>query len=180
MKKPYGFGDLPQAYSEQDGSAIVIVPVPYDETSTWIKGSDRGPEVIIEASGHMELYDIETDSEVFLKGIYTDRPARCKSRPEEMVDEIEKRVAGHLDKGKFVVVVGGEHPVSIGSVKAHYKKHKKMCVLQLDAHSDLRDEYEGSKYNHACVMARLRQMCPIVQVGIRSMDSCEKQLLNKD
>lgn len=180
MKQRYGFGNLPQAYSEEESSAIVIVPVPYDKTSTWLKGTDKGPQAIVEASAHMELYDIETDSEVFLKGIYTDEPVRCESGPEEMVKEVEKRVAEHLDQGKFVVVIGGEHPVSIGSVKAFSNKYDNLSVLQLDAHCDLRDEYEGSKYNHACVMARVRQMCSAVQVGIRSMDSCEKQLLNKD
>lgn len=179
MKRLYGFGDLPEAYSQKDGSAIVIVPVPYDETSTWIKGSDKGPEAIIEASGHMELYDIETDSEVFQKGIYTDVPVICKGRPEEMAKEVEERVAGNIDRGKFVVIIGGEHSVSIGSIRAFSNKYNNLSVLQLDAHCDLRDEYEGSKYSHACVMARVKEMCPVVQVGIRSMDSCEKPLLNK-
>lgn len=178
MKQSYDFGDLPHAYSQQDSSAIVIVPVPYDETSTWLRGQAKAPEAIMEASANMELYDIETDSEVFLKGIYTDEPIRCKNRPEEMAEEVEKRVNCHLNKDKFVVVIGGEHSVGIGSVKAFVNKYDNLGVLQLDAHSDLRDEYKGSKYNHACVMARIRDMCPVVQVGIRSMDSCEKQHLN--
>jgi agmatinase len=89
-------------------------------------------------------------------------------------------VRTHICDEKFVVLIGGEHSVSIGSVKAHLKDGADITVLQLDAHADLRDEYNGSKYNHACVMARIKEMCPIVQVGIRSMDSSEKQRLEKE
>lgn len=169
------FGYLPKDFSGQDGSQIVVVPVPYDKTSTWIKGADMGPSALIEASGYMELYDIETDSYVCENGIFTDKPVREDSAPENMVAAVRKRVEGHLSNGKFVVVIGGEHSVSFGSVQAHADRFKGMSVLQLDAHSDLRDEYEGSKYNHACVMARVKEICPIVQVGIRSMDLSEKE-----
>jgi len=154
--------------------------VPYDKTSTWIKGADNGPSALIEASGNMELYDIETDSSVCEKGIFTDKPVREDSTPEKMVAAVRKRVSGHLSNGKFVVVLGGEHSVTFGSVQAHADRFKDMSVLQLDAHSDLRDEYEGSKYNHACVMARIKEICPIVQVGIRSMDVSEKENLGKN
>ena len=97
-----------------------------------------------------------------------------------MVDAVRRRVQGHLANHKLVVVVGGEHSVSIGAVQAHADRYPGLSVLQLDAHSDLRDEYEGSKYNHACVMARVRELCPIVQVGIRSMDISEKPSLVED
>ena len=97
-----------------------------------------------------------------------------------MIDAVRKKVAGYIKKGKFTVVVGGEHSVSIGSVKAYVENNKDVTVLQLDAHCDLRDEYNGSKYNHGCVMARVRELAPIVQVGIRSMDSSEKQFMNRN
>jgi agmatinase len=157
----------------------VIVPVPYDQTSTWIKGADRGPAAIIEASGNMELYDIETDSEVYRKGIFTDRAVEGAYFPEAMVKVVTERVGSYIEKGKFVVVVGGEHSVGIGSVRAHAESSKDVTVLQLDAHSDLRDEYNGSKYNHACVMARVKEVCPILQVGVRSMDSSEKEFIDR-
>jgi agmatinase len=173
MKRNTGFGDLPAQFRSRKNCRIVILPVPYDKTSTWIKGADKGPQAIIEASANMELYDIETDSEVYRLGIFTDKPVICKTTPEKMVSLVEKRVDNHLAREKFVVVIGGEHSVSVGAVKAHAKKYKKISVLQLDAHSDLRNEYHGSKYNHACVMARTREICPIVQVGIRSMDVSE-------
>ena len=122
----------------------------------------------------MELYDIETDSEVYRTGIFTDDAIRENGSPEEMVDAVYRRVQSHLANGKLVGVLGGEHSVSIGSIYAHTEHFENLSILQLDAHSDLRDEYEGSKNNHACVMARAREHCPIVQVGIRSMDASEK------
>ena len=179
MKQTANFGDLPEEYSSLEQAKVVILPVPYDGTSTWLKGADKGPSAIIEASNHMELYDIETDSQVYQKGIFTAEPVDGDLLPEQMVEKVQKRVQNYIDKEKFVVVIGGEHSVSIGSAKAHIEKFSDVTVLQLDAHSDLRSEYEGSKYNHACVMARITEMCPIVQVGIRSMDISETEFLDE-
>jgi agmatinase len=175
MPDKNNFGDLPKENSNKENSKIVIIPVPYDETSTWIKGADKGPEAIIEASGNMELYDIETNSQVYLRGIYTSPPIIENSSPEKMVTAVQKTITTLIKENKFIVVLGGEHSVTIGAVKAHAEHYKNLSVLQLDAHSDLRDEYDDSKYNHACVMARAKELCPIVQVGIRSMDVCEKE-----
>jgi len=180
MAQASNFGHLPERYSNPNDARIVIVPVPYDQTSTWIKGADKGPAAIIEASANMELYDIETDSEVYLQGIFTDRAVEGVYLPEAMVKAVMERVGNHIEKGKFTVVVGGEHSVSIGSIVAHAEKDADITVLQLDAHSDLRDEYNGSKYNHACVMARVKEACPILQVGIRSMDSSEKKSIDRE
>ena len=180
MSKAVNFGYLTKEYSNPDNSRIVIVPVPYDGTSTWIKGADKGPEAIIEASANMELYDIETDSEVYKKGIFTDSPVQGLSVPEDVVETLADRITYHLEDGKFVVVIGGEHSISIGPVKAHAQNHNDLTVLQLDAHSDLRDEYNGSKYSHACVMARVKELCPFLQVGIRSMDASEKDRMDKN
>jgi agmatinase len=95
------------------------------------------------------------------------------------VETLESIVRYHIEDEKFVVLIGGEHSISIGSVKAHAQNYKDLTVLQLDAHSDLRDEYNGSKYSHACVMARIAELCPFIQVGIRSMDSSEKERMDK-
>lgn len=170
----HNFGGIPAELSEYTTSPVVILPVPYDETSTWQKGADQGPGAILHASANMELYDIETDSEVFLRGIHTARPVTEKSSPDAMVGQVYERVGGYLREGKFVVTLGGEHSVTIGAVKAYAEHYPGICVLQIDAHTDLRQEYEGSAFNHACVMARAREWCPIVQVGIRSMDVTEK------
>jgi agmatinase len=172
------FGDIPQKYCSEKDSKIVILPIPYDGTSTWVKGSDKGPEALLDASANMELYDIETDSEVYLQGIYTAAPITENSSPEAMVMASETETLKHIDSGKFVVTIGGEHSVSIGPIQAHANRYKNLSVLQIDAHTDLRDSYEGSKNNHACVMARAQDLCPIVQVGIRSMDVGEKDRLD--
>jgi agmatinase len=172
------FGGLLEEFSSEDKSAIAIVPVPYDGTSTWNKGADRGPDAILEASANMELYDIETGSEVYRHGIYTTLPVTGQESPDEMVDSVLDRVSRLIKKGKFTVILGGEHSVSIGSIQAFATHYPNLSVLQLDAHTDLRDEYEGSKNNHACVMARAREVAQIVQAGIRSMDSSELPLLD--
>jgi agmatinase len=174
MKNTLNYGYLSEEYSDPENAGIVIIPVAYDGTSTWVKGADKGPEAIIDASGNMELYDIETDSEVYKRGIFTERLIGGEISTIEMVEAVVDNVKYYLDKGTFAIVIGGEHSVSIGSVKAHAEKYDDLTVLQLDAHTDLRDEYNGSKYNHACVMARAKEVCPIVQIGIRSMDISEK------
>ena len=145
-----------------------------------MKGADKGPLALIGASRALELYDIETDSEVYSHGIHTCPPLETASPPEEMVRQVEGRVSELLEADKFVVTLGGEHSVSIGAIKAHSSKFKDLCVLQLDAHLDLRDEYEGSRYNHACVMARVKEICPVVQAGIRSMCADEKTGLDRE
>jgi agmatinase len=178
MAKKITFADVPKKYSRAETARIAIVQVPYDKTSTWIKGADKGPAAIIEASANMELYDIETDSEVYREGIFTDEPIRADPSPEDMIEAVHQHIKGHIERGKFPVVIGGEHSVSIGAIKAHADSNKDMMILQLDAHADLRDEYNGSKYNHACVAARIREICPIIQVGIRSMDSSEKEFID--
>jgi len=162
------------------GSEIVIIPVPYDETSTWMKGADKGPEAILDASVNLEFYDIETSSEAHLSGIYTINPIFQKETPELLVEDVYYRVLSVLDDKKFPVVIGGNHTVSIGAVKAFSEYYHNFTVLQLDAHTDLRPEYEGSKFNHACVMARAREFAPIVQVGIRSMSAIEVPYVEND
>lgn len=174
------FGDLPRKYSNCKESKTVVLLAPYDKTSTWMKGSDHGPKAIIQASKHLEFYDIETGLEVCNRGIFTDSSLKLEISPEEMVNAVHKRVNKYIKLDKFVVLVGGEHSVTVGSVKAHSEKYSNMSVLQLDAHTDLRDAYCGSRYNHACVMARVKEICPIVQVGIRSMDISELKSIEKD
>jgi len=178
MINTLNYGYLPEEYSDPENAGIVIIPVAYDGTSTWVKGADKGPEAIIEASANMELYDIETDSEVYKRGIFTERLIGGEISTSEMVEAVFDNVKYYLGKGKFTIVIGGEHSVSIGSVKAHAEKYDDLTILQLDAHTDLRDEYNGSKYNHACVMARAKEVCPIVQVGVRSMDIGEKDFID--
>lgn len=174
------FGEIPKKYSTFDNAKIVLLPIPYDGTSTWIKGADKGPQAIIDSSVNLELYDIETKTEIYKKGIYIAEPVKIFSNPELIVKESKKVVAKYLKKEKIVVALGGEHTVSVGVIEAYKEKYPDLNVLQLDAHADLRQEYLGSKFNHACVMARVKEICPIVQVGIRSMDISEKKDINKE
>lgn len=161
-------------------SAIIIVPVPYDATSTWMKGADKGPDAIMEASVNLEFYDIETRSEVHKKGIHTIAPVTENSSPEALTEAVRRRTSELLESGKFPVIVGGNHTVSIGSIKAFSESYNNLSVLQLDAHSDLRPEYEGSGLNHACAMARARECAPVVQVGIRSMATDELPYVDEE
>jgi agmatinase len=174
------YGDLPKKYTDFENSKVVIVPVPYDGTSTWLKGADKGPQAMLEASANMEVYDVETDSEVHKVGIHTMSAVTDNNSPEIMVDAVYERVKDLLKKKKFPVVIGGEHSVSIGAIKAVAGHFNDITILQFDAHADLRQEYEGSKNNHACVMARAKEVAPIVQVGIRSMSVEEREDIQPD
>ncbi len=172
------YGDLPPEYTKYSTSEVCLVPAPYDGTSTWMKGADRGPAAILDASANMELYDIETDSEVYRRGIHTLPPVATGTTPESAVAAIQAAVAAALADNKFVVTIGGEHSVTVGAVRAHADRYPDLSILQLDAHSDLRDSFEGSMLNHACVMARVKEQCPVFQAGIRSMDISEKAAMD--
>lgn len=157
-----------------DGPAeAAILPVPYDGTSTWHKGADAGPAALLHASEALELYDIETDSEPWRRGIRTLPSVACPEDPEALSNVVGSRVAALLDARELPIVVGGEHSVTIGAVRAAASRYADLTVLQIDAHADTRESYEGSRFNHACVMARAREVCPVVQVGIRSADAAE-------
>jgi agmatinase len=173
----FGGNEVVYDYTE---SGIIIVPVPYDETSTWIKGADKGPDAILEASVNLEFYDIETGSEAHLKGIYTLSPVLQKETPEELVEDVYYRILTLLSDNKFPVIIGGNHTVSIGAIKAFSEYFKNLSVLQIDAHADLRPTYEGSEFNHACAMARAKEFASLVQVGIRSMSAEELPYVEKD
>ncbi|MBN2352224.1 MAG: agmatinase [Spirochaetales bacterium] len=157
-----------------------ILPVPYDGTSTWNKGADKGPAALLAASAQVEYYDIETDSEPCRHGIYTGMARLDVSSPEKMVGSVQGAVSKIYGRAAFPIVIGGEHSVSIGAIRAAAAAHPDLSVLQLDAHADLRETYHGSPYNHACVMARVRELCPIVQVGIRSADREELESASRE
>lgn len=178
MKK---FGDFTTEETSYRTSAIAILPVPYDGTSTWIKGADHGPEALLAASYNLEFYDIETDSEVYKKGIATLEPVTENSTPEKMAEAVFLRMKTILSDRKFPVVIGGEHSVSIGAFRAVSSFYPKFSILQLDAHSDMRDTYGGSAYNHACVMARAKEYtASVTQVGIRSSAIEERKNIDPD
>lgn len=165
---------LDPEWTRSEKAQIVLIPVPYDKTSTWIKGADRGPLAMLEASANLELYDIATDSELYRRHIHTSAPLVWDGSPEALADRVSERVAEILGRNQFPVLVGGEHSISIGAFRAFREAYPGLNILQLDAHADLRDRYEGSSFNHACVMARARELAPVLQAGIRSMSAEEK------
>lgn len=174
------FLDLPEEFSDPKRAAVAILPVPYDATSTWKKGADRGPSALLQASGQVELYDLPSDSEPYRRGIATLTPVFCDEGPERLAEMVDDRVDALLERGQLPVVLGGEHSVSIGAIRAAVRRHPGVSVLQLDAHADTREEYHGSAFNHACVMARAREWCPVVQVGIRALEREEMEGVDRE
>ena len=161
-----------------EDAKFVVIPVPYDLTSTYQAGSRKGPAAILDASANMELYDEELGVETYLSGIHTMAPLEIDaSGPEVMARTVRGEVARVLAAGKIPVVLGGEHSVSIGAVQAAREKYPSLSVLQLDAHADLRDSYQNASFSHASVGRRIFEICPLVQVGIRSMSLEEARFI---
>lgn len=171
------FGGIYPECSLRDAKFIVI-PVPYDLTSTYQPGSRRGPAAIIEASTNMELYDEESRKETYMAGIHTTLPVAIDARgPKNMVNIVRKKISRIVALNKIPVILGGEHSITLGAVQAVIEKYPELTVLQFDAHADLRDTYQESPYSHACVARRISEICPLVQVGIRSMSKEEGEFL---
>lgn len=170
------FLDMDDEFLQLENAAYVLLSVPYDGTSTFVKGADKGPQAILDASDSLELYDIQYDIDASKAGVYTDHHEYNLLTPEAMVKSVYGRVSHFLDMGKRVAMVGGEHSVSVGAIRAMSERYPDLTVLQIDAHADLRDEYHGSPYNHACVMRRAQECARVVQVGIRSV--CEEEQCN--
>lgn len=161
-------------------SHFVIQSAPYEYTSSYLAGSAKGPEAILKASHFVELYDEELDSESYMKkGICTIPPMSFKNIVDKKaVDKIEKETLKLMKDGKFPITLGAEHTISLGCVKAIKSQYKDVHVLQIDAHSDLRQEYHGNPYSHASVMARVHDLgVPLTQVGIRAQCIEESQLI---
>ena len=172
------FMGLEDEYASFKKAKVVLMPAPYDRTTTYLHGTSLGPSAIIDASRYLERYDDELNQETFKIGIHTMEALGIeKLNSEEMVEKIYASTLELLKAGKFPVMLGGEHSVSIGAVKAFRETYPNVSVLHLDAHYDLRNEYFGSRLNHGCVARRIAEICPVVQVGTRSMSKEEKDFL---
>lgn len=170
--------------SPVDPPTVSVLPVPYDATSTWHKGADRGPAALLEASTEVELFDMPTATEPYLAGIETLDAIEHDGDPDALAELVEARVARLIEAGRLPIVLGGEHSVSIGAIRAVAARAAADGVafgtLQIDAHGDTRESYHGSACNHACVMARAREVGDIVQVGIRAIDRSEHETMDHD
>ncbi|MFO7872154.1 MAG: agmatinase [Candidatus Undinarchaeales archaeon] len=171
MKK---FAGLIDQFSDFEKSKIVIAQAPYAGTVSYGKGAELGPEAIIEASKHLELFDLELEKNFAGElGIHSLKPYKLPEKPKYAVESMYKETKKLLEKDKFVITLGGEHTVSVGAVKAYSEKFDDLSVLYLDAHADLRNEFEGQKYSHACTLRRISEFNKsFVHVGCRSL--CEE------
>jgi agmatinase len=166
----YNFLGLSPEEANYDNARVVVVPVAYEATTSYKAGTKYGPAAIIAASREVETFDRASGRDLLHIGIATAVEMEAVvDGPAQMVDSIEKEITQHLDAGKYCVMLGGEHSITTGAVRAHHKKFPDLSVLQIDAHGDMRDTFQGSKYSHACVMRRVREICPAVSVGIRSV-----------
>jgi len=162
-----------------DNARVIILPFPYEGTVTYGSGTQNAPNAIIEASSHVEFYDDELDFEPYALGIHTLPEMKTDfDSPDDMFQSIQEIGTKLAESGKLVIMLGGEHSITPGMVSAFAKIYDGVSVLQLDAHADLRDTYNGSRYNHACAMRRVLEHCPSVQVGIRSLSHAEKRFID--
>ena len=171
------YSNLDEARVTFGEARVALIPVPYDGTSTWGKGADRGPKAMLDATDNMEVFDIETNSEVYSEGIWVAPDILESSTPEAMANAVCDFVSFALEHEKLPFVLGGEHSVSIGAIQACQRVHPELAVLHIDAHADLRPSFHGSECNHACAVHWASQHCTLVQVGIRSMDASEREFV---
>ncbi|GMV51818.1 agmatinase [Nitrospirales bacterium NOB] len=177
------FLGIDEPWCHPDQAGVYVLPAPYEHTSSYILGSDQGPSAIIEASQQVELYDETVKSEPYRDwgGVATHASVQLEGRVDgAAVEAIQSFVQPHVGQGKFLVTLTGEHTGALGAIRAHARAYPGMCVLQIDAHGDLRQAYQGNPYSHASVMARVVQDgLPLVQVGVRSISSEEIDLIER-
>lgn len=175
------FGGIAEPeFCDLEHSRVIIWPVSYEGTVSYGTGTGLGAHAIIDASRNMELYDDETDSEVYRVGIHTTDETPSIDPPERMMQALYERARELIEAGKFVTMIGGEHSISAPVIRAHAERYDNLSVLQIDAHADLRDTYDGTPHSHASIMARVTgdMRIPSVQCGIRSISAEEARALD--
>ncbi|MBI5187008.1 MAG: agmatinase [Nitrospinae bacterium] len=178
---PFSFGGLPNGPDDYENARICVLPVSFDGTVSYRTGTRNGPRAIIDASRNMELYDEECGREISDFGIFTLNEVQpALESPEAMTLRVRDAVREISGAGKFSVMLGGEHSITVGAVMAMKEKHGNFSVLQLDAHSDLRESYWGTPYSHASAMRRTLDFAPVTQVGIRSSSKEEESQLKRN
>ncbi len=171
-------GFLGASPDESGLPAVTLVPVPYDGTTSYRTGSRGGPRAIINASRQLEDYDLELDKDISEAGIHTAPELEpFAGGPKGMIDRVDRAVSETLPGETIVGLLGGEHSITVGAVRAFSRRHADLSVLYLDAHADLRDGYQGSPWSHACVARRVLEVCPLVEVGVRSLSEAERRFI---
>ena len=175
------FGGSDNKFTSFEKAKVVILPVPYGKTVTYRKGTENGPQAILEASDNLELFDEELGKETCLIGINTAPLLKVNdSSPEDMIASVEEKTADIYKQDKMPVIIGGEHTLTIGAARAAKTKFKDLSILYFDAHCDLRNEYAGNKYSHACVARRLLEIAPVIEVGVRSLSKEENDFASSE
>ncbi len=175
---PFNFAALGGISAAWDSAAVVVLPVPYDLTTSFLSGSREGPYAVIKASAHLELFDQDLLCDISRCGIHTRAMLeQTTNGPADMIGHVCDAVAEILSHEKTPVMIGGEHSITLGAVRALHSFYDSFGVVQFDAHADMRDSYQGSPFNHACTARRISESTDIVQLGIRSMSEEEHQLL---
>jgi agmatinase len=175
------FLNLTPPFCSIETAAIAILPVPYEGGASYGKGTAEAPNSVIEASHYLELFDEDLKAEPYRMGITTVFPPTLPEDPAEVQKAIHDCCRSLIHKGKYVVLLGGDHSISVGYFKGLLEKHERISVIQLDAHADLRETYEGSLFSHACVMSRLRELTKnTLQIGIRSMSAKEAKRVEQE
>lgn len=178
-KKMTAFG-IEKKYAKFNNSRYHLICVPYAETVSYLKGTERGPYAIFKASEQVELYDIETESEPYLKGI-SHSEINTQQDIQTIWTQTSLEVSKCLEMKKFPVLLGGEHTITQGGIMGCKNHYQDICVLQIDAHSDLKKEYLDNTYSHACALRHaFNDQIPIVQLGIRSLCPEEHQLIKQN
>lgn len=170
-----------ERFSNFDNASVLVFPVSYEGTVSYGTGTGKGAAAIIDASRNLELYEEETDAEVYKIGIHTTAEFAPQETPEKMMNGLYEETRRLISKEKFICMIGGEHSISAPVIQAHAERFHNLSVLQIDAHADLRDEYDGTKHSHACVMARVVKdlRIPSVQIGVRSISADEARSLDE-
>jgi len=178
---PWSFVAVGPEETNPEDCRVVVVPVPYDATTSYRGGAREGPRAIIEASRYLEDYDIELNREIYQVGIHSLPEVQAHvGSPADMVERVQTVVGPFARDGKLLAVLGGEHSISVGVVRALREIYQDLSVLYLDAHGDLRDEYMGSGFSHACTARRIWEMCPLVEVGVRSVSQEEMHFIQQE
>ena len=174
------FGDLPEQYSGYAESRAVVLPIPYEKTTTYSQGCSRGAEAIIAASGQLEYYDEILNAEPYRIGIHTAETSSDSPPPEELPGQLHHKAGKYFRDGKILVGLGGEHSISLGLVQAAHDQFPDLAVVHIDAHADLRDSYEGTRYGHGCVLRRISEHCPVFLYGVRSLSIEERDFIREN
>jgi agmatinase len=178
---PRNFLGIEPTFSDEHTARVVILPVPYDGTEEWHAGSRFGPREIIDASEYLEYYDLELDREIYRCGIFTAPFVQPDiAGPEKTVARVLKSARYWVKQSRFVLCIGGEHTVSLGTVKAFKEKYENLSVIQMDAHADLRDYYNGTRFGQATVMRRISEIVPVYEIGVRSLSTEEKNFIDEN